>query len=178
MELGDKLRSALFFLYGMSPRIVNHCWLHEHQAAMRLNKDQIKMNVFSGLVINFHYKRLGKCPHSTKEKNNFKPNTITSPLGKVGTMVKILPASNSLGILCKNNKTSNSTKPDIKCTYFNESKLWFFFPVQSIHTIWKSKSVFHPLGMRSHVLGNYAVMVSTACFWYSSQPFCCTSSLA
>lgn len=57
-----------------------------------------------------------------------------SPLGKVGTKVKILPVSNRF-FLCKNNKTSNSTKPDIKFTYFNESKLSFFFPVQSTHSI-------------------------------------------
>lgn len=33
----------------------------------------------------------------------------------------------------------------------------FFFPVWSIHTIWKRKSVLHPMGMHSYVLGNYAL---------------------
>lgn len=162
----------------MSLRIVNHCWLHEHQAAVTLSKDQTKMRAFLMFwVLFFHYKKLGKWPPSTKVKIISSQNSRMSPLGKVGTKVKILPVSNRF-FLCKNNKTSNSTKPDIKFTYFNESKLSFFFPVQSTHSIWKYISVFHTLGMHSGILGNYTVMFSAVSFRCSSQLFCGTLSLA
>lgn len=115
------------------------------------------------MIIIFDYKRLEVLPRFTKEKIISSPNSRTSPPGKALTKVKIIPALNILRFLCKNDKTSNSIKPEIKCTYFKESNIWFFFPFQLIPLAQFENMVnnmLHPLRMPSYVLGNYDVMFS------------------